>query len=162
MLVPSSCEFLGIIRRKEETKRLKQLELLFGVFKRFYNVTMVQSIYPTSLPSPSQKKCQLLIITESQATLSVVIYLLPYFSYRVKASKVKPVMWLFSGKLPIYSIGFFLIHYNSFYFCLRSCKSHPQENEKSMSTMGQFSGTDSLLLKDRSSSCSLDLIDLVM
>ena len=50
---------------------------------------MVQSIHPTSLPSPSQKKCQLLIITESQATLSVVIYLLPYFSYWVNAFKGK-------------------------------------------------------------------------
>ena len=160
--MPSSCEFLAIIRRKEETKRLKQLELLFGVFKRSYNVTMVQSIHPTSLPSPSQKKCQLLIITESQATLSVVIYLLPYFSYWVNAFKGKTSNVVIFEKITDLFHRFFLIHYNSFYFCLRSCKSHPQENEKSMSTMGQFSGTDSLLLKDRSSSCSLDLIDLVM
>ena len=161
--MPSSCEFLAIIRRKEETKRLKQLELLFRVFKRSYNVTMVQSISPTSFPSPSQKKCQLLIITESQATLSVVIYLLPYFSYWVNAFKGKTSnVVIFEKITDLFHRFFFLIYYNSFYFCLQSCKSHLQENEKSMCTMGQFSGTDSLLLKDKSSSCSLDLIDLVM
>ena len=37
-----------------------------------------------------------------------------------------------------------------------------QENETFMSTMGQFSRTDSLLFKDRSFSYTLDLIDLVM
>ena len=40
-------------------------------------------------------------------------------------------------------------------------ESHPQENEKFTSTMSQFSRTDSLLFKDRSFSCTLDLIDLV-
>ena len=64
-----------------------------------YNVTVVQSITPTSLPSPSitptslpsisQKKYQLLIITESQAALSDVIFLLPYFSHRINAFKCK-------------------------------------------------------------------------
>ena len=64
-----------------------------------YNVTVVQSITPTSLPSPSitptslptisQKKYQLLIITESQAALSDVIYLLPYFSHWISAFKCK-------------------------------------------------------------------------
>ena len=64
-----------------------------------YNVTVVQSITPTSLPSPSitptslpsisQKKYQLFIITESQAALSDVIYLLPYFSHWISAFKCK-------------------------------------------------------------------------
>ena len=49
------------------------------------------------------------------------------------------------------------MHYNSYYFCPRSCKSHSQENEKFMSTTGQFSRTE-----DRSFICTLDLIDLVM
>ena len=49
------------------------------------------------------------------------------------------------------------MHYNSYYFCPRSCKSHSQENEKFMSTTGQFSHTE-----DRSFICTLDLIDLVM
>ena len=40
-------------------------------------------------------------------------------------------------------------------------ESHPQENEKFTSTMSRFSRTDSLLFKDRSFSCTLDLIDLV-
>ena len=31
-----------------------------------------------------------------------------------------------------------------------------------MRTMGQFSRTDSLMFRDRSFSCTLDLIDLVM
>ena len=39
--------------------------------------------------------------------------------------------------------------------------SHSQENEKFMNTMSQFSRTDNLLFKDRSFSCTLDLIDLV-
>ena len=39
-------------------------------------------------------------------------------------------------------------------------ESHPQGNEKFMSTMSPFSRTDSLLFKDRSFSCTLDLIDL--
>ena len=74
-------------------------------------------------------------------------------------------MWLCSSKLPIHSVSFLcflLIYYISYYFCLRSCKSHPQENETFMSKMGQFSCTDSLLFKDRSFSSTLDLIDLVM
>ena len=54
------------------------------------------------------------------------------------------------------------MYYKSYYFCLRSCKSHPQENEKFMSTVGQFSRTDSLPFKDGSFICILDLIDLVM
>ena len=52
-----------------------------------YNVTVVQS--PTSLPSPSQKKYPLSIITESQTALSDVIYLLPYFSHWISAFKCK-------------------------------------------------------------------------
>ena len=54
-----------------------------------YNVTVVHSI--TSLPSPSQKKYQLSIITESQTALSDVIYLLPYayFSHWISAFKCK-------------------------------------------------------------------------
>ena len=54
-----------------------------------YNVTVIQCITPTSLPSSSQKKYQLLIITESQAALSDVIYLLPYFSHWISAFKCK-------------------------------------------------------------------------
>ena len=45
--------------------------------------------YPTSLPSPSQKKYQLLSFTESQAALCDVIYLLPYFSHWISAFKCK-------------------------------------------------------------------------
>ena len=40
-------------------------------------------------------------------------------------------------------------------------ESHPRENETFTSTLSQFSRTDSLLFKDRSFSCTLDLIDLV-
>ena len=40
-------------------------------------------------------------------------------------------------------------------------ESHPQENETFTSTLSQFSRADSLLFKDRSFSCTLDLIDLV-
>ena len=40
-------------------------------------------------------------------------------------------------------------------------ESHPQENEKFMNSMSQFSRTDSLLFKDRTFSYTLDLIDLV-
>ena len=39
--------------------------------------------------------------------------------------------------------------------------SRSQENKKFMNTMSQFSRTDNLLFKDRSFSCTLDLIDLV-
>ena len=57
-------------------------------------------------------------------------------------SKVRPAMWLFSSKLPIHSVRFFVclffIYYNSYYFCLQC-----------MSTTGQFSCTDSLPFKDR-------------
>ena len=63
---------------------------------------------------------------------------------------------------PLRPFSFFFIYYISYYFCLRSCKSHPQEKEKFMCTVGQFLRTDSLLFKDRSFSCTLDLIDLVM
>ena len=70
-------------------------------------------------------------------------------------------MKLFSSKLPIHSVRFFM-YYKSYYFCLRSCKSHSQENEKFMSTTGQFSRTDSLPFKGRNLICTLDLIDLVM
>ena len=52
-----------------------------------YNVTVVHSI--TSPSSPSQKKYQLSIITESQTALSDVIYLLPYFSHWISAFKCK-------------------------------------------------------------------------
>ena len=52
-----------------------------------YNLAVVQSISPTL--STSQKKYQLLIITESQAALSDVIFLLPYFSHRINAFKCK-------------------------------------------------------------------------
>ena len=68
----------------------------------------------------------------------------------LKPLKVRPVIWLCSSKLPIHSViflCFLLIYYISYYFCLRLCKSHPQENETFMSTMGQFSCTDSLLFK---------------
>ena len=37
-----------------------------------------------------------------------------------------------------------------------------QENQKFMSTTGQFSRTDSTPFKDRCFICTLDLIDLVM
>ena len=47
-------------------------------------------------------------------------------------SKVRPAMWLFSSKLPIHSVRFFVclffIYYNSYYFCLRPRKSHPQSS----------------------------------
>ena len=52
-----------------------------------YNVTVVHSI--TSPSSPSQKKYQLSIITESQTALFDVIYLLPYFSNWISAFKCK-------------------------------------------------------------------------
>ena len=67
-------------------------------------------------------------------------------------------MQLFSSKSPIHSVRF-RMRQNSYYICLRSCKSHQQENEKFMSTTGQFSRTDSTPFKDRS---FIDLIDLVM
>ena len=44
----------------------------------------------------------------------------------------------------------FLATLGTVLFCLRSCKSHLQGNEKFMSTMGKFSRTDSLLFKDKS------------
>ena len=50
-----------------------------------YNLTVFHSI--TSPSSPSQKKYQLSIITESQTALSDVIYLLPYFSHWISAFK---------------------------------------------------------------------------
>ena len=52
-----------------------------------YNVNVVHSI--TSPSSPSQKKYQLSIITESQTAPSDVIYLLPYFSHWISAFKCK-------------------------------------------------------------------------
>ena len=61
-----------------------------------YNVTVVQCITPTSLPSSSQKKYQLLIITESQAALSDCCHISVTGS---ALSNVRPVMWLFSSKL---------------------------------------------------------------
>ena len=76
-------------------------------------------------------------------------------------SKFRQVMKLFSSKLPIHSVRFFM-YYKSYYFCVRSCKSHSQENEKFMSTTGQFSCTDSLPFKGRNLICTLDLIDLMM
>ena len=54
-----------------------------------YNLAVVQSISPPPPLSTSQKKYQLLIITESQAALSDVIFLLPYFSHRINAFKCK-------------------------------------------------------------------------
>ena len=120
-----------------------------------YNVTVVQSISPTSLPSAKdicitfKYNCWLLLKFKIPP-LSDVICLLPYFQ------------WCGYFRVNYRFFFFFLIYYNSEYFCLRSCKSHPQENEKFMRTMGQFSRTDSLLFRDRSFSCTLDLIDLVM
>ena len=93
VLVPSTCMFYAIVWGKDETKMLTA-RIVVGSFQRSalqmhgsYNVTVVQS--PTSLPSPSQKKYPLSIITESQTALSDVIYLLPYFSHWISAFKCK-------------------------------------------------------------------------
>ena len=130
-----------------------------------YNVTVVQSISPTSLPSAKdiciifKYNCWLLLKFKIPP-LSDVICLLPYFRHWINAFKGKTNDVVIFEQIT--DSFFFLIYYNSDYFCLRSCKSHPQENEKFMRTMGQFSRTDSLLFRDRSFSCTLDLIDLVM
>ena len=65
--------FYAIVWEKGETKMLTA-RIVVGSFQRSalqmhgsYNVTVVQS--PTSLPSPSQKKYPLSIITESQTAL---------------------------------------------------------------------------------------------
>ena len=173
--MPSGCKFLAIVWGKEETKRLKQREMPLGVFKRVPSrcadpTTQLWS-GPFSPPlSSSQKKyVKLLTITivyhwksSYLLSLSFGFCLLPYFSHCIKIlSKLRQVMKLFSSKLPIHSVRFFM-YYKSYYFCLRSCKSHSQENEKFMSTTGQFSCTDSLPFKGRNLICTLDLIDLVM
>ena len=130
-----------------------------------YNVTVVQSISPTSLPSAKdiciifKYNCWLLLKFKIPP-LSDVICLLPYFRHWINAFKGKTNDVVIFEQIT--DSFFFFIYYNSDYFCLRSCKSHPQENEKFMRTMCQFSRTDSLLFKDRSFSCTLDLIDLVM
>ena len=142
-----------------------------------YNVTVVQSISPTSLPSSKEiwiticNNYWLLLRVKLPHSLSNVIFLLPYFSHWMNAFKgntsdvvnfeqitdpLRPFSFLI-----FYYFFYYYYYYNSYYFCLR-CKSHPQENEKFMSTMGEFPPTRSLLFKDRSFSCTLDLIDLVL
>ena len=59
--------------------------------------------------------------------------MLPYFSHWINAFKGKTsdvVMFeQITDPLRPFSF-FFFIYYISYYFCLQSCKSHPQENEK--------------------------------
>ena len=137
-----------------------------------YNVTVVQSISPTSLPSSKDIRITIkyncwLLLKFKLPPLSDVICSLPYFRHWSNAFKGKTsdvvIFEQITDSLPFsFFFFFFSIYYNSDYFCLRSYKAHPQENEKFMRTTGQFSRTDSLPFKDRSFSCTLDLIDLVM
>ena len=135
VLVPSTCMFYAIVWGKEETKMLTA-RIVVGSFQRSalqmhgsYNVTVVQS--PTSLPSPSQKKYRLLLKVK---LLSLMSFTCCHISVTGSAlSNVRP----FRANYPIHSV---------------------RENDKLMNTMGQFSRTDSLLFKDRSFSCTLDLV----
>ena len=131
-----------------------------------YNVTVVQSISPTSLPSSKEiwrtiKYNYWLLLKVKPPPISDVICLLPYFRNWINAFKGKTsdvvIFEQITDPLPP-----FLSMRTVTDCCLWSCKSRPQENEKFMSTMGHFPRTGSLLFKDRSLSCTLDLIDLVM
>ena len=134
VLVPSTCMFYAIVWGKDETKILTA-RIVVGSFQSAlqmhgsYNVTVVQS--PTSLPSPSQKKYRLLLKVK---LLSLMSFTCCHISVTGSAlSNVRP----FRANYPIHSV---------------------RENDKLMNTMGQFSRTDSLLFKDRSFSCTLDLV----
>ena len=92
------------LKLPEEKKKQKDSALQI---RRSHNVIVVQSI--SSLLACSQKKyVELLIMTiiyywkvkQSQATLSDVIYLLPYFSLWINAFKWKTNDVVFSSKLP--------------------------------------------------------------
>ena len=119
-----------------------------------YNVTVVQSISPTSLPSAKDiciifKYNCWLPLKFKIPPLSDVICLLPYFRHWINAFKGKTNDVVIFEQIT--DSFFFLIYYNSDYFCLRSCKSHPQENEKFMCTMGQFHAQIAYCLKTEAS-----------
>ena len=102
MLVPSSCKFLAIVWGKEETKRLKST-IAIGSFQESpfrmrgsYNVTVVQSISPTSLPFSKEiwrtiKYNYWLLLKVKPLPISDSICLLPYFSHWIDAFKGKTI-----------------------------------------------------------------------
>ena len=128
-----------------------------------YNVTVVQSISPTSLPSSKEiwrtiKYNYWLLLKVKPPPIPDVICLFRHWinAFKGKTSDVVIFKQITDSLRPFLSIRTVTD------FCLWSCKSHPKINEKFISTMGQFSRTGSLLFKDRGLSCTLDLIDLVM
>ena len=96
VLVPSSCKFLAIVWGKQETIMLKSAncrlqslgECVTDAWILQRNCSPIH--FPHLSPLP-QKKYQPLVITGSQATLSVM---------GSTPSKVRPVMLLFSSTLP--------------------------------------------------------------
>ena len=136
-----------------------------------YNGTVVQSISPTS----SKEICitiyynyWLLLRVQLPLSLSLMSSACCHISvarwinaFKGKTSDVVNFEQITDPIRPPVFFKNFFIYFNSYWFCLRSWKSHPQENEKLMSTIGQFPRTDSLLFNDRSFTCTLDLIDLV-
>ena len=166
MLVPSCCKLLAVVWGKEKTKRLKQRELPLGVSgKCLPDARILQRncspVHFPHLSPPPIKYNYWLLLKVKPPPISDVICLLPYFRrwinvFKGKTSDVVIFEQITDPLRPFLSIRTVTA------FCLSSCKSHPQINENFMNTMGQFSRTGSLLFKDRSLSCTLDLIDLVM
>ena len=96
VLVPSSCKFLAIVWGKQETIMLKSANCrLQSLGECLTDAWILQRncspIYFPHLSPLPQKKYQPLVITGSQATLSVT---------GSTPSKVRPVMLLFSSTLP--------------------------------------------------------------
>ena len=102
-----------------------------------------------------------MIITESQATSSFTCCHISVIG--LTPSKVRPVMWLCSSKLPIHSVRFLFFFYLLYQLLFLSSimQITPARKWKVHQHNGQFSCTDSLLFKDRSFICTLHLIDLV-
>ena len=120
MLVPSCCKLLAVVWGKEKTKRLKQRELPLGVSgKCLPDARILQrNCSPVHFPhlSPPQKKYEgLLSITidyywKSSHLLSLMSFACCHISVAgLTSSKVIPVMLLFSSKLPIHSVRFYLL-----------------------------------------------------
>ena len=115
--VPSCCKFLAVVWGKEKTKRLKQRELPLGVSgKCLPDARILQrNCSPVHFPhlSPPQKKYEgLLSITIDNYWKSSHLLSLMSFACSVTGltpSKVRPVMWLFSTKLSIHSVRFYLL-----------------------------------------------------
>ena len=119
VLVPSICKFLATVKGKEETKTVKAAGIAVESFQESafrmrgsYNVTVVQSIFPTSLPFWRTTKYNFWLLLKVSCLL---IYLLPYFSHWIEAFKGKT-----SDVVIFEQITDPLRQFSLFFFCLLS------------------------------------------